>query len=268
MTNPAIETGLNRFAGKTVIVTGSSHGIGEGIARRFAEEGANVVINSRSADDCEAVAETLEAERTLVVAGDVSQAAFAKDIVARTVDRFGALDVLVNNAGVATFGPLVDAEDDDIDRLFDINVKGVLYLCRAAIPALAKTAGSIVNISSLSGVGGDWSLPVYNASKGAVSNLTRGLALQLGGKGVRVNAVLPTATRSEMSKGMIDDDNIQAAFMNRIPLGRTGEPEDIAAAVAFLASRDASFITGVNLPVDGGTNASNGQPNLMAVERS
>ena len=258
---------LSRFGGKTVIVTGSSSGIGEGIARRFAAEGANVVLNSRSRDDLEKVAADLEEERTLIVEGDVSSSDFAARIIEETVDRFGGLDVLVNNAGVGTFGMLTDATDEDIDRTLAINVKGVLYLCRAAIPELAKTGGNIVNISSLSGVGGDAILPVYNASKGAVTNLTRSLALQLGPQGIRVNAVLPTITRSEMSAGMTDNDAMMDAFMSRIPLGRIGEPEDIAGPVAFLASKDAQFVTGVNLAADGGTNASNGQPNMLAVDR-
>ncbi|MGB7373994.1 SDR family NAD(P)-dependent oxidoreductase [Pontixanthobacter sp.] len=256
---------LSRFGDKTVIVTGSSGGIGEGIARRFASEGANVVLNSRNRDDLEKVAADFDAARTLIVEGDVSDADFAGKIVTKTVETFGSLDVLVNNAGVAAFGQLVDASDEDIDSTLNINVKGVLYLCRAAIPELAKTKGSIINVSSVSGVGGDWVLPIYNASKGAVSNLTRSLALQLGSQGIRVNAVLPTITRSDMSAGMLDQDAMMDAFHNRIPLGRIGEPEDIAGPVAFLASQDAGFVTGVNLAVDGGTNASNGQPNMMAI---
>ena len=257
---------MQRFAGKTVIVTGSSSGIGEGIARRFAEEGANVVLNSRSRDDLENVAKDLDDNRILIVEGDVGKSEFAKDIVGKTVDRFGGLDVLVNNAGVGAFGMLADASDEDIDKVIDINVKGVLYLCREAIPHLAKTKGSIVNTSSVSGTGGDWVLPIYNASKGAVTNLTRALALQLGKQGIRVNAVCPSLTRSEMSSGIMDNDSLMKAFMRRIPLGRPGEPEDVAGPVLFLASDDARFVTGVNLAVDGGLSASNGQPNFMAFQ--
>ncbi|WP_435201962.1 SDR family NAD(P)-dependent oxidoreductase [Qipengyuania sp. 902] len=257
---------MQRFAGKTVIVTGSSSGIGEGIARRFAEEGANVVLNSRSRDDLEKVAKDLDGDRTLIVEGDVGKSDFAKDIVGKTVDRFGGLDVLVNNAGVGAFGMLADASDEDIDKVIDINVKGLLYLCREAIPHLAKSKGSIVNTSSVSGTGGDWVLPIYNASKGAVTNLTRALALQLGKQGIRVNAVCPSLTRSEMSSGIIDNDSLMEAFMRRIPLGRPGEPEDVAGPVLFLASDDARFVTGVNLAVDGGLSASNGQPNFMAFQ--
>lgn len=258
-------TQSTRFAGKTVIVTGSSGGIGEGIARRFHDEGANVIINARNADKCAAVAQTLDPERVLCVPGDVSKSAFADEIVAAAVERFGALDTLVNNAGVGGSSMLHKTDDAEIDRIIDINVKGVIYLSRAAIPHLAKTRGSIVNISSVSGIGGDSMLPIYNASKGAVTNLTRGLALQVGGMGIRVNAINPSITRSDMVEGILASEPLVKAFMQRVALGRVGEPEDIAAAAAFLASKDASFITGVNLPVDGGVSASNGQPNFLAL---
>lgn len=257
----------DRFAGKTVIITGSSTGIGEGIARRFHDEGANVVINARNAEKCASVADSLDPERTLVVAGDVSKSDFANQIVAKTVERFGGLDCLVNNAGVGGGEILHKIDDAQIDRIIDINVKGVIYMSRAAIPHLFESkmagGGSIVNISSVSGTGGDSMLPVYNASKGAVTNLTRGLALQLGAKGVRVNAINPSVTRSDMVDAITGSEIAMKAVMNRMALKRIGEPEDIAAAAAFLASEDASFITGVNLPVDGGISASNGQPNFM-----
>lgn len=256
-------TQSTRFAGKTVIVTGSSTGIGEGIARRFHAEGANVIINARNAEKCAATAQTLDPARTLVVAGDVSKADFANEIVAAAVEKFGQLDCLVNNAGVADQGLLHEMDDARIDRVIDINVKGVVYLCRAAIPELVKTKGSIINISSVSGTGGDSMLPLYNASKGAVTNLTRGLALQLGAKGVRVNTINPSITRSDMVEQIVENDGAMQMVMNRMAIKRIGEPEDIAAAAAFLASDDASFITGVNLPVDGGVSASNGQANFM-----
>ena len=245
-------------------MTGSSSGIGRAIAERFASEGANVTLNSRSRDDLEIVAKGLAETRTLIVDGSVAETGFPDELVRRTVERFGGLDTLVNNAGVATSGPLVDVVDEDIDRLFDINVKAVIKLCRAAVPELAKASGSIVNTSSVSGIGGDWALSVYNATKGAVTNLTRSLALELGACGVRVNAVLPSLTRSEMSAGLMDNAPLLEAFHRRIALGRIGEPADVAGPVAFLASDDARFVTGVNLPVDGGLSASNGQPNFTA----
>ena len=253
---------MQRFTGKTIIVTGSSGGIGAAIARRFADAGGNVVLNGRNQDKLEQVASELEAARTLVVAGSVDEPAFAGTIVARTIERFGSLDTLINNAGVATFGPIGELEDADIDRVLDINVKGVIYLSRAAAPELQKSGGSIVNISSVSGIGGDWELALYNASKGAVTNFTRSLALELGAAGVRVNAVLPSLTRSDMSAGLMDNQPLIDAFKRRIALGRPGEPDDVAGPVLFLASDDARFVTGVNLPVDGGLSASNGQPNI------
>ena len=260
---------MARFSNLTVIVTGSSSGIGAATARRFAREGANVVLNSRTREDLKKVATDMDEERALIVDGDVGNKDFAKTLVEKTVDRFGGLDVLVNNAGAAAAGMLAEAEDEDIESLIDINVKGLLYLCRAAIPALslskAKGGGAIVNTSSVSGTGGDWTMPIYNASKGAVTNLTRGLALQLGAKGIRVNAVCPSLTKTEMSEGIRGDDTLMDAFLQRIPLGRVGEPEDVADVIAFLASEDARFVTGANLPVDGGVSASNGQPNFMAL---
>jgi len=260
-------TQLARFTGFTVIVTGSSTGIGAGIARRFHAEGANVVINARNADKCAETAASMGEERTLVVPGDVASPDFADEIVGKTTERFGALDCLVNNAGVADQGMLHKMSNEQIDRVIDINVKGVLYMSRAAIPALIESkaagGGSIINISSVSGTGGDSMLPLYNASKGAVTNLTRGLALQLGAKGVRVNTINPSVTRSDMVEGILGNEQAMAMMMNRLAIKRVGEPEDIAAAAAFLASEDASFITGVNLPVDGGVSASNGQPNFM-----
>ena len=260
MTSPS----MNRFSGKTVIVTGSSSGIGAATARRFASEGANVVLNSRSREDLEKIAADLDDDRTLIVEGSIADSDIADGIVARTIERFGQLDVLVNNAGVGAGGMMRKVTNDDIDKVIDINVKGTMYMCRAAIPELAKTQGSIINTSSVSGLGGDWSMPVYNASKGAVTNLTRSLALQLGNKNIRVNAVCPSFTRSEMTDGMDDNEALMEAFQRRMPLGAPAEPEDIAGPILFLASTDARMVTGVNLPVDGGVNASNGQPNFLA----
>lgn len=252
-----------RFTGKTVIVTGSSMGIGEAIARRFHGEGANVVLNSRKAADCEKVAASLGGERVLVVAGDVSSSAFATEIVEKTVAAFGAIDVLVNNAGVGRSGKLSEADDAFIDTIIDINLKGILYLTREAFPHLLKVKGNVINISSVSGLGGDWGLGVYNASKGGVCNLTRAMALEFGSQGVRANAICPSMTISEMTRGVTDNEGALRLLANRMPLGRAATPDEIAGPTLFLASEDAVFVNGVNLPVDGGVTASNGQPNFF-----
>ena len=180
--------------------------------------------------------------------------------MAAAVGRFGRLDVLVNNAGVAPTGPFLEASVEDWRKVMAIDVDGVFYCIRAALPHLLTAKGSIVNVSSVSGLGGDWNMSFYNAAKGAVTNLTRSLALELGDKGVRVNAVNPSLTFTDLTQDMKDDDGLMAKFADRIPMGRGAEPEEIADVIAFLASHDARFVTGVNLPVDGGLSASNGQP--------
>jgi meso-butanediol dehydrogenase / (S,S)-butanediol dehydrogenase / diacetyl reductase len=253
---------VSRFEGKTVVVTGAGSGIGAATARRFSREGASVVLNGRTRDKLERVAADLPPERTLVRAGDVSIEADAAGLIAEAVARFGGLDVLVNNAGTAKVGAFAETATDEWRTVMGTNLDGVFYCTRAAIPHLLAAKGSIVNVSSVSGLGGDWGLAVYDASKGAVTNLTRALALELGGRGVRVNAVNPSLTLTDLTADMTEDADLMAKFADRIPIGRPAEPEEVADVIAFLASHDARFVNGVNLPVDGGLSASNGQPNL------
>jgi meso-butanediol dehydrogenase/(S,S)-butanediol dehydrogenase/diacetyl reductase len=180
--------------------------------------------------------------------------------VAETVRRFGRLDVLVNNAGVAVEGKITDSSVDDWKKVMSTDLDGVYYACRAAIPQLIMTGGAIINVASVSGLGGDWALSIYNAAKGAVCNFTRALAMDHGRDGIRVNAVCPSLTRTDMTEDMYQKPELMAKFAERIPLGRGAEPEEVADVIAFLASHDARFVNGVNLPVDGGLTASNGQP--------
>jgi meso-butanediol dehydrogenase/(S,S)-butanediol dehydrogenase/diacetyl reductase len=249
-----------RFKGKIVIVTGSASGIGEATARRFVVEGAKVALVDRNKDSLEKVAKSLPADRVMVQAADVSDSRAVDGMVAAVVDRFGRLDVIVNNAGVHEGGDPTSITDEKWRTVMSTDVDGVFYGCRAALPHLEKTKGSIVNTASVSGTGGDWGMSPYNAAKGAVVNLTRALALDMGKKGVRVNAVCPSLTRTGMTEDMMDDKELLAKFAERIPLGRVCEPEEVAAVIAFLASEDASFMTGANVAVDGGVSASNGQP--------
>lgn len=252
---------MKRFDGKVVMVTGAGSGIGEATARRFASEGAKVVLIGRTREKLDRVAESIEGE-TLVCAADVSDGEAMSQLVADVVKQFGQLDVLVNNAGVAPAGRVHEASIDDWKAVMSINVDGVFYASRAALPELLKTKGAIVNVSSVSGLGGDWNMSLYNASKGAVSNLTRAMALDYGEEGVRVNAVCPSITRSDLTGGITGNDDLMKKFADRMPLGRAAEAEEVGDVIVFLASRDARFVNGVNLPVDGGIMASNGQPRL------
>lgn len=253
---------IQRFQDRVVLVTGAGSGIGEGIARWFAAEGAAVVLAGRHRDKLERVARDLPAERTLVKVADVSRYAQVEALVEAAVRRFGRLDVLVNNAGIAPEGKITENSIAEWDDTLATNAGGVFHGCRAAMPHLIATQGCIVNVASVSGLGGDWGLSIYNASKGAIINFTRALALDHGPDRVRVNAVCPSFTLTPMTEDMQGDRKLLAKFGERMPLGRPATPADIAAVVAFLASPDAAMVTGVALPVDGGVTASNGQPNM------
>lgn len=248
------------FLSKVVIVTGAGSGIGEGAARRFAAEGASVVLAGRTRAKLDRVARDLDPARTLIHPFDASKFEEAQQLIEATMSRFGRIDVLVNNAGVAPTGRIDEASLDDWRAVMSTDLDGVFYCSRAAVRHLVDAQGSIVNVSSVSGLGGDWGMSFYNAAKGAVTNFTRALAMDLGRDGVRVNAVCPSLTETDLTADMLGDATLMAKFRERIPLGRAAKPDDIAGVIAFLASDDARFVTGVNLPVDGGLSASNGQP--------
>ena len=243
-----------RLDGKVALVTGASRGIGLAIARRFAESGASVMLSSRSADALEAAARDLSGLGGGVAwhvahAGDPRQAA---ECVRATVERFGALDVLVNNAATNPyFGPVLGIDRAQATKTLEVNLLGPLAWCQAAYSAqLEERGGSIVNIASVGAFGPEPGIGWYNASKAALVHLTRQLAYEMA-PAVRVNAIAPGLVRTRFARALWEPD--EEAVASCIPMGRIGEPGDIAPAAVYLASDEASWVTGAVLTVDGGT---------------
>jgi meso-butanediol dehydrogenase/(S,S)-butanediol dehydrogenase/diacetyl reductase len=253
----------SRFEGKAIIVTGAAGSIGAAIAARFAAEGAGLLLADIDEAGLAAAADRQRGQGGDILTRrvDVSRQEDDEAMVAEAVGHFGRLDVLVNNAAVGSFGRVTELDPAEWRRIFAVGVDSVFFASRAAIPHLSKTRGSIVNIGSISGLFGDYGLAAYNSMKGAVANLTRTMALDHAADGVRVNTVAPGAVQTPKAE-MLDDILTLREEFRRIPMGRKAEPREVAAAVAFLASEDAAYITGIHLVVDGGLTAATGQPNF------
>ena len=248
-----------RLKGKVAIISGGARGMGAVEARLFAREGASVAVGDVLDEEGRKVqAEINEAGGDAVfVRLDVTSEADWRHAVASTVSRFGRLDILVNNAGISDQSRVEDTTTDQWDRVMEVNAKGVFLGIKTAIPEMRKVGGgSIINISSQLGlVGMDISSPQYQASKGAVRLLTKAVAIQYAGEGIRVNSVHPGPILTAMTAARQADPEQYRLMVSRIPLGRFGEPEEVASGVLYLASDESSFVTGSELVIDGGWTA-------------
>jgi len=248
---------MGKLQGKVAVVTGASKGIGAGIAEELAREGASVVVNyAASGAQAEALVAKIKAGggQAKAVRADVSKPAEAKTLAKAALAEFGRLDILVNNAGVYEFLPLEAVTEQHFDRMFNLNVRGLLFATQAAVGAFGKDGGAVVNIGSVASRSAPVGASIYSATKGAVDVLTKGLANELGPKNIRVNAVLPGPVVTEGTKEMPQFEPLLAATLPRTPLGRVGQPGDIARVVSFLVSPDAGWITGETILAAGGLN--------------
>ena len=247
-----------QFAGRTVLVTGAARGIGRATAEQFAIQGARVALVDRDTREVDAVACAIRQRsgEALALPADVADASATAGAVARCLDAFGRLDVLVNNAGIHFARGIDEYSEEEIDRILAVNLKGALYAVRAALPALRNSHGSIVSVSSMTGLVGQDRGAVYVATKGALISLTKALALELAGDGIRVNCVCPAGVDTPLMRAWAATLPDAAAVLRGQAAmhltNRLASSEEIASAIMFLASPAASFITGIALPVEGG----------------
>lgn len=245
-----------KLAGKVAVVTGSSRGIGASIARHLAAEGAAVALNyldSQTSPDAVMSAITAKGGKAIAIQADLTNPADIKRLFSETRQAFGKLDILVNNAGICQTAPIDRIRPEHFHKQFNLNVLGLLLASKHAARHIGPEGGSIINISSVAGARARPGFTVYSASKAAVDAITKSLARELGPRGIRVNAISPGMVETEgLKESGIGGEEMRRSIVARTPLGRLGRPEDIAPAVVFLASADASWITGQNLCIAGG----------------
>ena len=247
---------LFQLDGKVALVTGASKGIGEAMARGLAQFGAKVVVCSRKQDAVDAVAAAFRANglEATGVAANVGNMEDIQSLLDNTVDTYGGLDIVINNAAVnPVFGPVQNTDERAFDKIIDVNLKGPFELCKKAYTMLKQRGGgSIIHISSIGGLTPEAGIGIYSVSKAAIINLTKAMAQDWGADKIRVNAICPGLIKTSFSEALWNDSKTHQRFVNRIPLGRIGEPDDITGLAVYLASDAASYCTGGVYMVDGG----------------
>jgi NAD(P)-dependent dehydrogenase (short-subunit alcohol dehydrogenase family) len=244
------------LSGKVAIVTGASRGIGQSIAEFFAEAGAKVVVASRKQADLDGVAAAIKAKggEAMALAAHTGEKASLKALVDKTIESYGKVDILVNNAATNPhFGPVLEAEDSMWMKTLEVNLMGNFWLCQNVVPSMRENGGgSIINIASVNGIRPGTMQGIYSASKAAVISLTQTLAMELGKDNIRVNAIAPGLVQTKFAKVLWENDALLKQVEGRTPVGRIGQPEDIASLALWLASDLSSFATGETFVVDGG----------------
>jgi NAD(P)-dependent dehydrogenase (short-subunit alcohol dehydrogenase family) len=244
------------FDEKVVLITGATSGIGRAAASVFAGAGARLMLTGRKQDVLSELTNTINKDSCQALAGDITDSNFRKELIEKTIEKFGQLDVLVNAAGIIGSGSIETTSLEAFDTMMDINVRSVFHLTQLAVPYLIKTKGNIVNVSSVTGTRAFPGILAYCVSKAGVDQFTRAVALELAPKQVRVNAVNPGVVQTNLHKRGGMDDEAYKNFLEHSktthPLGRVGQPEEVAHLIAFLASEQAGWITGVTCNIDGG----------------
>jgi meso-butanediol dehydrogenase/(S,S)-butanediol dehydrogenase/diacetyl reductase len=253
-----------RLENKTAIVTGGASGIGASTVRKFVAEGARVVVSDVNEELGNQVAGEFSPDLTTFVRCDVGNMDQVSELISKGVDWLGSIDILFNNAGIGAFSETPDLDPDEWHRVISIDLNSVFYSCRKVIPIMRdQDGGSIINTASVSGLFGDNGFSAYNAAKGAVVNYTRSLAVDHGKDGIRVNALCPGLIDTPIITAMRQFPQFEEYTKNGIPAGRAGTPDEMANVVAFLASDEASYISGATIVADGGKTAHGGLPNMM-----
>lgn len=245
-----------RLDDKIALVSGASKGIGEAMARGLAEFGAKVVVSSRKQEAVDAVAEEFRTDglEATAIAANMGSTDDIQSLVDKTAEVYGGLDIIVNNAAAnPVFGPVQNTDERAFDKIIDVNLKGPFELCKRAHPIMQRRGGgSIINISSIGGLKPESGIGIYSVSKAAIISLTQAMAQDWGADGIRVNAICPGLIKTKFSEALWQDQQIHDQFVNRIPLGRIGEPGDIAGLAVYLASDASAYCSGGFYMVDGG----------------